>query len=63
MQTRANLAELPSGAILFLDEIQEHPEVMNWLRFFFEDRPDLAVVAAGSLLEVRRRTDLAIGEG
>lgn len=57
LETRANLAELPRNAILFLDEIQEYPEALKWLRFFFEDRPGLAVVAAGSLLEVRLRRE------
>lgn len=37
--------------ILFLDEIQATPHALAALRYFFEDRPKLAVVAAGSLLE------------
>lgn len=38
-------------ALLFLDEIQAVPEAVPALRYFFEDRPDLPVVSAGSLLE------------
>jgi predicted AAA+ superfamily ATPase len=38
-------------AILFLDEIQAVPEAIAALRYFYEERPDLPVVAAGSLLE------------
>ncbi len=57
LETRANLKSIPDGALLFLDEIQEHPDALKWLRFFYEDRPDLAVVAAGSLLEVRLRDE------
>ena len=38
-------------AILFLDEIQAVPEAIPALRYFFEDMPELAVMAAGSLLE------------
>lgn len=38
-------------SILFLDEIQAAPEVLAKLRWFYEDCPRLAVVAAGSLLE------------
>lgn len=39
------------GTLLFLDEIQAVPEALAALRYFHEDRPDLPVVAAGSLLE------------
>ncbi len=37
--------------ILFLDEIQATPKALAALRYFYEDRPDIAVIAAGSLLE------------
>ncbi|MDJ1122631.1 ATP-binding protein [Kribbibacterium absianum] len=40
-----------TGALLFLDEVQAAPEVLARLRYFYEERPDLPVVAAGSLLE------------
>lgn len=39
------------AALLFLDEIQEFPALLEKLRWFYEDAPDLPVVAAGSLLE------------
>ena len=35
----------------FLDEIQAIPEAIAALRYFHEELPDLAVIAAGSLLE------------
>ncbi len=38
-------------ALLFLDELQAIPEAIPVLRDFYEERPDLAVIAAGSLLE------------
>ncbi len=41
----------PSTSLLFLDEIQEAPKLLGKLRWFAEDAPELAVVAAGSLLE------------
>jgi predicted AAA+ superfamily ATPase len=41
----------PENCILFLDEIQMAPQLLAKLRWFFEDLPQLAVVAAGSLLE------------
>lgn len=37
--------------LLFIDEIQESPEAIALLRYFYEDVPELHVIAAGSLLE------------
>lgn len=37
--------------LLFIDEIQESPQAIFWLRYFYEDAPYLYVIAAGSLLE------------
>ena len=41
----------PKEAILFLDEIQAAPHLLEKLRWFAEDMPELPVVAAGSLLD------------
>ena len=41
----------PSTTILFLDEIQAAPHLLATLRWFAEEMPQLAVVAAGSLLD------------
>ena len=38
-------------SILFLDEIQAAPQLLSKLRWFAEELPQLAVIAAGSLLE------------
>ena len=45
----------PSEAILFVDEIQNAPEVLARLRWFAEELPELPVIAAGSLLEFALR--------
>jgi uncharacterized protein len=37
--------------LLFFDEIQECPKAITSLRYFYEQVPDLHVIAAGSLLE------------
>ncbi len=37
--------------ILFLDEIQAIPEAIPALRYFYEERPELPLISAGSLLE------------
>lgn len=41
-----------SSRILFLDEIQAIDHAMPALRYFYEEQKDLAVIAAGSLLEL-----------
>lgn len=37
--------------LLFIDEIQAEPKAVAWLRYFYEQYPQLYVIAAGSLLE------------
>lgn len=43
--------------LIFFDEIQESPLLLKYLRYFYEERPTLAVVAAGSLLEIALRAE------
>lgn len=40
-----------SPTLMFIDEIQESPKAIQQLRYFYEERPHLFVIAAGSLLE------------
>ena len=42
---------IPGKTLLFLDEIQECPNAISALRYFYEQMPDLHVIGAGSLLE------------
>jgi predicted AAA+ superfamily ATPase len=44
-----------SETLLFIDEIQESPESIKILRYFYEDFPELHVITAGSLLEFAMR--------
>jgi len=37
--------------LIFIDEIQNSPNAVAFLRYFYEDAPELYVIAAGSLLE------------
>jgi predicted AAA+ superfamily ATPase len=37
--------------LLFIDEVQSSKKAVNLLRYFYEDLPELYVIAAGSLLE------------
>src|SRR3990167_6174325 len=49
LQDKTGIAD----AILFFDEIQNVPSLIPLLRFFYEERPDLRVIAAGSYFEIR----------
>lgn len=40
-----------ANTLIFVDEIQEVPEALQQLRYFYEDAPDIPVIAAGSMLE------------
>ena len=44
-------ATVGPNAVLFLDEMQAAPQALASLRYFFEDMPEQAVLAAGSLIE------------
>jgi len=41
--------------LLFFDEIQSCPKAIMALRYFYEEMPQLHVIAAGSLLEFAMR--------
>ncbi|MGB1311119.1 MAG: ATP-binding protein [Leucothrix sp.] len=40
-----------TDTLIFIDEIQNSPQAVAMLRYFYEDYPELPVIAAGSLLE------------
>jgi hypothetical protein len=42
---------ITGDALLFIDEIQEIPAAIESLRYLYEERPEIPVIAAGSLLE------------
>ena len=49
----ASLGKSQKGGstLIFIDEIQNSPKTITLLRYFYEQRPDLYVIAADSLLE------------
>ncbi|MFH1386967.1 MAG: AAA family ATPase [bacterium] len=53
IQIKFNSTLVAGDTLLFIDEIQNSPALISLLRFFYEERPALAVIAAGSLLEVK----------
>lgn len=40
-----------ANTLVFIDEIQEVPDALQHLRYFYEESPDIPVIAAGSMLE------------
>jgi hypothetical protein len=48
---RENVSINSESLLIFIDEIQESPNAIKQLRFFYEDFPNLHVICAGSLLE------------
>lgn len=51
------------NTLLFIDEIQESPKAIQLLRYFYEEIPELHVIAAGSLLEfaIRKVESFPVG--
>jgi len=49
---RQQIATTEGKTLLFLDEIQNCPDAVDSLRYFYEDLPHVFVIAAGSLLEI-----------
>jgi uncharacterized protein len=42
---------IPGKTLIFLDEIQAAPEIIAKLRYFYEQKAELHIIAAGSLLD------------
>ena len=49
--------------LLFIDEIQNSPHTVALLRYFYEELPEIYVIAAGSLLETMLNTHISIPVG
>jgi hypothetical protein len=49
--------------LIFIDEIQKSPDAVALLRYFYEEAPDLFVIAAGSLLETMLDTHVSFPVG
>lgn len=53
----------PEDTLIIFDEIQEAPRALEALKYFSEDAPQYAVVAAGSLLGLALHTDISFPVG
>jgi len=51
-----------SNTILLFDEVQACKNALTSLKYFHEDRPDIAIIAAGSLLGLTYRNDEATAQ-
>jgi len=51
LEVLLNTRIVPGTTLLFFDEIQACPRAVLSLRYFYEERPDLHIIAAGSMLE------------
>lgn len=58
-----NLRKPKGRVLLFIDEIQNVPYAIQSLRYFFEELPEIYVIAAGSLLEtlLNRQISFPVG--
>lgn len=56
LATRSKTKIVPGQTLLILDEIQECPDALRFLKYFAENCPQLHVAAAGSLLRVMLHT-------
>lgn len=57
IQLKFNKKIIAGTTLIFIDEIQNSSIAMNQLRYFHEEMPDLHVAAAGSLLEVKMKSE------
>ena len=48
---------------LFIDEIQNSPEAVKYLRYFYETKKEIAVITAGSLVETLVHKDISYPVG
>ncbi len=51
LEINFNTDIIAGKTLLFLDEIQAEPQVLKTLRYFYEELPELHIIAAGSLLD------------
>ncbi|MEI7615603.1 MAG: AAA family ATPase [Actinomycetota bacterium] len=54
---------ISGSSLLFIDEIQESKNIMELLRFFSEEKPQLHIIAAGSLLEAKINKEWSVPVG
>lgn len=61
--TRLKKQRESGRTLLFIDEIQSEPKAIGMLRYFYEDMPELYVIAAGSRLQELFKTGVSFPVG
>ena len=52
LQIESEVTIEPQNTLLLFDEVQEVPEALTSLKYFYENAPEYHIIAAGSLLGV-----------
>ena len=63
MHLHSNVLKEPGSTLVFIDEIQNSPQAVASLRYFYEEMPEVYVIAAGSLLESMFNVDTSFPVG
>ncbi len=58
-----NVRKSEGRTLLFIDEIQNSPHTVSLLRYFYEELPEVHVIAAGSLLETMLDSHISLTVG
>ncbi len=58
-----NVKRSEGRTLLFVDEIQNSPHTVSLLRYFYEELPEIHVIAAGSLLETMLDSHISLPVG
>ncbi len=58
-----NVKRSEGRILLFIDEIQNSPHTVSLLRYFYEELPEIHVIAAGSLLETMLDSHISLPVG
>ncbi len=63
LQVEADCSIIPGRTLILFDEVQEVPEALTSLKYFYENAPDHHIVAAGSMLGVALHPDTSFPVG
>src|SRR5487761_2560886 len=63
LEIAAGITINPTTTLVVIDEIQEVPRALTSLKYFAEERPDIHLAVAGSLLGVALRTNASFPVG
>ena len=59
----SNKEKVEESILIFIDEIQYSPDAIRYLRYFYEEKPEIHVIAVGSLLETLLNRNISFPVG